>query len=69
MSWGDQVLDELGLVDIDNRKSISKMDPKVLELYLFALWLAKRRKLQLSEDEIEKEIELFIRESGMEKGK
>ena len=63
MSWGDQILDEFGLVDIENRKSISKLDPSVLQLYVFAMWLAKRRKLKLSDAELEKEIEQFLKQS------
>ena len=67
MSWGDQILDELGLVDIENRSSRSKLDPKLLQLYVFALWLVKRHKLNLSDDQIEKEIELFLKENEIPK--
>jgi hypothetical protein len=56
-------LDELGLVDIKNRSSRSKLDPKMLQFYVFALWLAKKHKLNLSEEELEKEIELFLKEN------
>ena len=63
MSWGDQILDELGLVDLKNRKSISKLDKEKLNLYMFALWLAKRHKLQLTEEQLEREIEEFLKES------
>ena len=63
MSWGDQMLDEFGMVDIENRSSRSKLDPKMLQLYVFAMWLAKRHKLKLSDEELEKEIEQFLNES------
>ncbi|MBI2583807.1 MAG: hypothetical protein HYW25_04020 [Candidatus Aenigmarchaeota archaeon] len=62
MSWGDQILDELGLVDLKNRKSVSKLDKDKLNLYVFALWLAKKHKLKISDEELEKEIEEFLKE-------
>jgi len=61
MSWGDQILDELGLVDLENRKSISKMDKEKLILYSFILQFAKKHGIKLSDEELEKEIEEFLK--------
>lgn len=64
MSWGDQILDELGIGKDENwRQRFDINDTKML-LFLFALWLAKKRGEEAGAEGVEAEVNEFLKAIG-----
>lgn len=61
MSWGDQIMDELGFWDRERNPTMSK---ELMMLYGFSFWLLKKGKINLTEKEMELLVEEFLREVG-----
>lgn len=59
MSWGDQILDEFGFWD---RERNPTMEKELMMLYAFSYWLIKNNKTGVTEKEMDKLIEDFLKE-------